>query len=152
MQAETATPTALPGGLPSADEFFSAFSDPTRMRILNALAPGELCVCDLVHLLELPQPTVSRHLAHLRRCNLVEVRRSSRFAYYRLATAENEFHREIIDCVHRCFPKIPKLSRERAAAAQRREWRREHPCGDVSGVATPRDAYEEPTRNEPTGA
>lgn len=147
-----AIPTALTGGLPSADELFCAFSDPARMRILNALAPGELCVCDLVSLLELPQSTVSRHLAHLRRSNLVEVRRSSRFAYYRLATAKDPFHGEIIDCIHRCFPKIRTLSREREAAAARREWRREHPCGKDSEVATPETTRPESTRNEPSGA
>lgn len=150
--SRNAIPTAVAGGLPTADEFFSAFSDPTRMRILNALAPGELCVCDLVSLLELPQSTISRHLAQLRRSNLVEVRRSSRFAYYRLAAAEEPFHREIIDCVHRCFRKIPTLSRERAAAAQRTEWRRAHPCGEQSGVVTPDTALPESTPNEPTGA
>ena len=44
---------------------------------------GELCVCDLVDLLALPQPLVSRHLAYLRRTGLVEVTRESKFAHYR---------------------------------------------------------------------
>jgi hypothetical protein len=41
------------------DVLFKAFADPTRLRILNVLAAGELCVCDLVDLLDLPQPNVS---------------------------------------------------------------------------------------------
>jgi ArsR family transcriptional regulator len=43
---------------------FAAFSDPTRLRILHLLLrAGELCVGDLVAILKLPQPTISRHLA-----------------------------------------------------------------------------------------
>ena len=45
---------------------FPAFSDPIRLRILSAVQPGELCVCDLVEILKLPQPTISRHLSYLR--------------------------------------------------------------------------------------
>ena len=63
------------------DALFRGFADPIRLRVLNVLAAGELCVCDIVEILDLPQPTVSRHLAYLRRCGLVEVtpdeRRSS---------------------------------------------------------------------------
>ena len=53
------------------DLLFRGFADPTRIRILNLLVPGELCVCDLVELLDLPQSTVSRHLRYLHRAGLV---------------------------------------------------------------------------------
>ena len=42
------------------DLMFRAFSDPIRLRILSLVQPGELCVCDLVEILRLPQPTISR--------------------------------------------------------------------------------------------
>jgi ArsR family transcriptional regulator len=115
-----AIPTALAGGapLPTADEFFASFADQTRMRILNALTVGEFCVTDLADLLDLPQTSVSRHLTSLRKANLVEVRRHGRFAWYSLAIPEDEFHREIIDCVHRCFAKVPALAEERLAASE----------------------------------
>ena len=67
----------------AADEvsrLFTALADPTRVRILNLLAAGELCVCDLVETLDQPQPTVSRHLASLRGSGLVAVRRRGRVA------------------------------------------------------------------------
>src|SRR5215216_1599114 len=54
---------------PSVDVMFRAFSDRTRLRLLHLLAHGgEVCVCDLVGVLGVPQPKVSRHLAYLRRC------------------------------------------------------------------------------------
>ena len=54
------------------DLMFRAFSDPIRLRILSLVQPGELCVCDLVEILRLPQPTISRHLSYLRRAGLVQ--------------------------------------------------------------------------------
>jgi len=43
------------------DAVLKGFADPTRIRILSLLAAGELCVCDIVEILGLPQPAVSRH-------------------------------------------------------------------------------------------
>jgi ArsR family transcriptional regulator, arsenate/arsenite/antimonite-responsive transcriptional repressor len=56
-------------------ELFKAFADPVRLRLLNLLAAGEVCVCHLHEALELPQSTVSRHLAYLRKRGLVVARR-----------------------------------------------------------------------------
>ena len=56
--------------LDSIDLMFRAFSDRTRLRILHALQDGELCVGDIVAILEAPQPRISRHLAYLRKANL----------------------------------------------------------------------------------
>ncbi|MFO7767064.1 MAG: metalloregulator ArsR/SmtB family transcription factor [Pelovirga sp.] len=63
---------------------FKALSDETRLRILALLHAGELCVCDLMAALELPQSTVSRHLAYLRHAGLVEDERRGVWMYYRL--------------------------------------------------------------------
>lgn len=63
---------------------FKALSDETRLRILALLSSGELCVCDLMAVLELPQSTVSRHLAYLRHAGLVEDERRGVWMYYRL--------------------------------------------------------------------
>jgi len=69
---------------------FKALSDETRLRILALLQGGELCVCDLMAVLELPQSTVSRHLATLRNAGLVEDRRQGVWMYYRLAPPGGE--------------------------------------------------------------
>ena len=53
------------------DVMFRAFADRTRLRLLNILREGETCVGDLVSIVDAPQPTISRHLAYLRRAGLV---------------------------------------------------------------------------------
>jgi len=80
------------------DAVFKGFADPTRIRILSVLAAGELCVCDIVDILRLPQPAVSRHLAYLRRMGLVDATREWKFAHYRLAKP-----------AHARAPKSPQL-------------------------------------------
>lgn len=114
------------GGL---ETLYRGFADATRLRILNLLAAGELCVCDVVALLQLPQPTVSRHLAYLRRAGLVEARRGWKFAHYRLATPRHSLHRNLINCVRSCFAGIPSLDRERRAAMARVAERKANPLG-----------------------
>ena len=63
---------------------FKALSDETRLRILALLHSGELCVCDLMAALDLPQSTVSRHLAYLRNAGLVDDERRGVWMFYRL--------------------------------------------------------------------
>ena len=63
---------------------FKALSDETRLRILTLLSSGELCVCDLMAALDLPQSTVSRHLAYLRNAGLVADERRGVWMFYRL--------------------------------------------------------------------
>lgn len=62
-----------------------ALSDPSRVRILCALRDRELCVCQVVELLDLATSTVSKHMAILRQAGLVESRKDGRWVYYRRA-------------------------------------------------------------------
>jgi ArsR family transcriptional regulator len=110
------------------DALFKGFAEPTRLRILNLLAAGELCVCDIVTLLRLPQSTVSRHLGYLLRSELVEVTREWKFAHYRLAAPTNPIHRNLLNCVRTCFRGIASLDAERARAAERVRLRERDPC------------------------
>jgi len=105
------------------DALFRGFADPTRLRILNVLAAGELCVGDIVDVLGLPQPTVSRHLAYLRRTGLAEATREWNVARYRLSDATHPVHERLIDCVRSCFRGILSLDHERARATERVEQR-----------------------------
>jgi ArsR family transcriptional regulator, arsenate/arsenite/antimonite-responsive transcriptional repressor len=66
-------------------DMYGALADATRLRILGLLAGGEVCVCHIHEALRLPQPTVSRHLAYLRRTGLVHGRRDGLWVHYRLA-------------------------------------------------------------------
>jgi len=64
---------------------FRALAEPARVAIVNRLASqGECCVCNLVDVLGLAQPTVSHHLRVLREAGLIEQERRGTWMYYRL--------------------------------------------------------------------
>ena len=71
-------------------EVFKALSDPTRLRLLRVLDGAELNVNELVEILELPQPTVSRHLGVLLRAGLVARRRDGMWTFYSASVASGE--------------------------------------------------------------
>jgi ArsR family transcriptional regulator len=68
------------------ESFFLVFADKTRLRILNLMREGEICVCFLVEVLNESQPKVSRHLAYLRSAGIVETRREGKWMHYRIKT------------------------------------------------------------------
>ncbi len=105
----------------TVDLMFRAFSDRTRLRILHILLGGELCVGDIVESLRAPQPRVSRHLAHLRKANLVVVRKSGLWSHYCLASAKTPFHRKLLECLGKCFNEVPELQADDARAAKVRK-------------------------------
>ena len=63
----------------------TALADENRVRILMALSPKELCVCQIVELLGLAPSTVSKHMAILKQARLVDSRKDGRWMFYRLA-------------------------------------------------------------------
>ncbi len=66
-------------------QLFKALSDSTRLRMLLLLLNhGELCVCDLMESLQIPQSTASRHLALLRSAGLVDGQRRGTWMYYQV--------------------------------------------------------------------
>jgi len=92
---------------------FKAFADPVRLRLLNLLADGEVCVCHLHEALDLPQSTVSRHLAYLRRRRLVVARKAGLWVHYRLAKPTGGLHRRLAEFVGVCFGEIEVLKQDR---------------------------------------
>ena len=82
---------------------FRAFSDPTRLRLLALLREGEVCVCNLVTALRIPQGRASRHLGRLKAAGLVRSRRQGYWTYYSLAPARGRLHRSLLKCLE-CFP------------------------------------------------
>jgi Predicted transcriptional regulators len=66
----------------SLAELFKTLGDPTRIRIIDALAKSELCVCDLAELLGLSQSATSHQLRVLRNSNLAKYRREGKMVYY----------------------------------------------------------------------
>ena len=82
--------------LDTTSDLFRAFTDPTRLRLLNLLLEGELCVCDLCEVLDVIQPAVSRHLAYLRRADLGTVRNDGKWKYYAAVEQPAGFHRTLL--------------------------------------------------------
>lgn len=94
---------------------FKALADETRLRILALLANGELCVCDLMATLELPQSTVSRHLAYLRNTGLVEDRRQGVWMYYHLVEKGGPLNRELMTLLERQLGELAQARMDKVA-------------------------------------
>ncbi|MFI4859860.1 MAG: ArsR/SmtB family transcription factor [Phycisphaerales bacterium JB063] len=100
--------------LPDVDTVFKAFSDRTRLRIMNLLrGRSELCVCDIIEVLDLQQAKVSRHLAYLRRAGLVDTRKQGQWVYYRLSRPTGSFHKKMLECLGCCMSEVPELQADR---------------------------------------
>ncbi|WP_278683606.1 ArsR/SmtB family transcription factor [Paraclostridium bifermentans] len=65
-------------------QILKALSDETRLRILNILRDGPLCVCEIEAILEISQSNASRHLSKLTNANLVTYYKEAKFIYYKL--------------------------------------------------------------------
>ena len=98
------------------DVMFRAFADRTRLRILHVLRDGELCVSDLVAILDIPQAKASRHLNYLRKAGLVEARKQGLWCFYRLRPAQSAFHEKLLDCLADCFTAVPEVAADRKRA------------------------------------
>lgn len=94
------------------DRVFRAFADETRLRILHLLSKGELCVCDLMSVLDAPQSKVSRHLGYLKRAGLVLDRREGQWRHYSLAKPRSSFQRRLIECVGGSLDEAPILEQD----------------------------------------
>lgn len=91
-------------------EIFKALADETRLRILNLLVRGELCVCDIMAVLAVGQSKASRHLAYLRNVGLVEDRRNGVWMYYTLATPEGVTHKRILEWLAEAGTELPQAA------------------------------------------
>jgi len=74
-----------------------ALSDETRLRIINILYEGELCVCDIMETLKISQTKASRHLSYLKNAGLVTDRKQAQWVYYSIIKNEsNKFIDNIV--------------------------------------------------------
>jgi DNA-binding transcriptional ArsR family regulator len=77
----------LPADAQDLATLFSVLADPTRVRLVAALAERELCVCDLANVLGMRQSAVSHQLRLLRALRVVRARKEGRVVYYSLDDA-----------------------------------------------------------------
>ncbi len=108
----------MPDRLDRLEEVFRALADRTRLRIVALLAAGEVCVCEIHETLRLPQPTVSRHLAYLRRAGLVEGRKQGLWVHYRLSDQDDPVLRAVIDSAAHWVQHAPSAERDLARLEQ----------------------------------
>src|SRR3954471_7915226 len=76
--------------------FFAALADRTRLRLLNLMSDGEVCVCFLADTLGTNDPKISRHLAYLKRADLVSARRDGKWMHYRIRQPQDSQAREVL--------------------------------------------------------
>lgn len=76
--------------------FYMALADKTRLRLLNLMREGEICVCFLVEVLGESQPKISRHLAYLRSAGIVETRRDGKWIHYKISEPEDDFAAKVL--------------------------------------------------------
>ena len=98
-------------------QVIKALSDETRLRILNLLYQGELCVCELEALLDINQSNASRHLNRLANATILESEKRAQYVYYRIhedVLKEYPFIKEILDNelikIERCRQDLDRLS------------------------------------------
>jgi len=92
----------------------SALADPTRLRLLRLLHQQELCVCELMEAVQLPQYKVSRHLRELRRVGVVQATRSGRWMHYRIsgAAARSPLHQDLLKLLDVHLRDFPEAKRD----------------------------------------
>ena len=95
-------------------QIFKALGDETRLRIMALLVDGrELCVCDIMAALELPQSTVSRHLSYLRNSGLVDDRRHGVWMYYTINRERLEHAATIFDLLTTMLSELDQAAEDR---------------------------------------
>jgi len=92
---------------------FKALADKTRLRILALLGNNEVCVCHIHDSLGLPQPTISRHLAYLRRSGLVTARRDGVWMHYQVSRALSPLVQGIVSAAVEALRRVPATSQDR---------------------------------------
>ncbi len=94
-------------------QFFKSLSDETRLRIMILLTQGELCVCDLMFVLDEPQSKVSRHLAFLKHSGLANSKRAGVWMHYCLKEPADDVHRAELDFLKGKLSYLPEFRTDR---------------------------------------
>ena len=91
---------------------FKCLSDPTRLRILNLLVDGPLCVCQIQDALHEPQVKTSKHLAYMRERGLLQVARKANWSYYEIDWKAHPAAKPIILSIRENAPQDPLLKKD----------------------------------------
>jgi ArsR family transcriptional regulator len=97
-----------------------AMADPTRTRMLKLLEKRELCVCDIMDIMELGQSTASKHLGILRTAGLVESRKDGTWSYYRLSDRTRDGNRDFLRFLASHLNDDAQIKKDRRLLAKRK--------------------------------
>lgn len=115
-----------------------ALCEPTRLRLVQVLAAGPLCVCHFQAVLGEPQVKISKHLAYLRARGLVESRREGNWMIYALPARPSAAWRAQLDCLEVSAADEPVIRRDRARLVKLApRIATDGPCGCGPGRASP---------------
>jgi len=100
-----------------AELFFAALADKTRLRLLNLMRDGEVCVCFMADTLQTNDPKISRHLAYLKRADLVSARRDGKWMHYRINEPADRKAREVFVNALELIASDPEMQKDRKRLA-----------------------------------
>jgi ArsR family transcriptional regulator len=98
---------------PNLELFFSALADKTRLRLLNLLRDGEVCVCFFAGTLDTNNPKISRHLSYLKRASLVSARRDGKWMHYRLTPPADGAAADVFEATMKMLDNDPEMKKDR---------------------------------------
>ena len=124
------------------EQYFKALGDTNRLRILNLLLHGELCVCDIQYVLEATQPNVSRHLSYLKNSGLVLDRRDGYRIFYRLADPKQGTKKRLFEFLQDAYKNEEQLQADKkrlgeaiqAGSCTLGEWKPNSAAGGTKGL------------------
>src|SRR3954464_7022175 len=108
-----ASTAKAPAAVEELENVFKALADKTRLRILALLGNNEVCVCHIHDSLGIPQPTVSRHLAYLRKTGIVAVRRDGVWMHYRVSRSLSPVVERVVAAALDALHQVPAATQDR---------------------------------------
>lgn len=112
-----------------------AFADPTRVRVLSALRSGELCVCELCDVLQVPQSTLSTHLQVIRDAGLVQTRKEGKWIYYAMDPRKAPLAESLLQFFAPALARDKTISADKSRLHERLNCREDGEC--CVGFKTP---------------
>ena len=112
-----------------------AAGDRNRLRILHMLAEGPLCVCQIVAVLDLTQPTISKHLSVLKNAGLIEDEKRGKWVFYEIASGikKDPARRRLLRLIEKALVRDPEAGRDLKQAGREKAKDLAARCSDDSG-------------------
>lgn len=102
-------------------QIYECFCDETRLRILNLLLRGPLCVCHIQRFLNLTQVNTSKHLSYMKERGIVEVTRYENWMIYSISKAKNHELESNLKCLQVCVGEYPLFKKDLSHLSQIKE-------------------------------